>query len=1186
MDRRPLISSINDEHKEENVPQNDTNENKSANSSLDKMESLLVEEDEEENNDDLGTESLRMSDSEDNDEEGKKCLTKQIEDSEVAENKKSEECREQNFEKKKFLALIDSDSECEEKEESASLKGHSEIAVDDDSDVERISLEKQKKRRTQQIKDSSDEDDDRAGPNEDVHENEKNLEIKNSKLSGLIDSESELEELEDSFSEQPISHAEPNDVDPGCRKKKKSKGKIKKKPSEVLSDSDNEEIEDRQKPPMNIIDSDSDSSIDRNQQDENDDNKTVAKQRPKMPQRASAKKAMDEMQAIQSETQRLYRETQVNIPYHKPKRHTLKEFLTRRTISKPTLNHNGPGKSLKMTPEELEEYAKHLEERAKEATEFFKSESDDEMKDITDIQEIDIPAKESTEIPMETTTTVHSINTEVPSEAQQSVSTEEVDEILQDHEFTSQSSTREILKDLQSEPEPLATTSANSDLSNARPTSLTELKRRLLAEKNIPLVPKLQGDANMIIDFETGGMFARKPSGIENLFQRFMKSNKNNKKKPEETTPSQDLQTTLKVAVIQEPNKEKEPKPGAAFMKLKENLRTLISRKRKQEFQKKIEESKEEEDEYNKCYGFDEEEENEDPEKDKKKEVHKTRDYEIMIDDEENEVELEECENDKNDENDESYDDEGLSADENELEDLDKIKDDKQGSPEDGEDDESESSEEEENIEENPSTRKHRVIKAFQDSDDDTPDLTEKNSSILYGAEEHKNPEEVENELLGLCSGQFVATQNASFISQIPITQTPGNFPETQLEGLCSGVFNEESGNIQATQIKETQVEKPKEKTLMRIVSSDEEKEPHEDDAKSDIKKVKKLKKKRKKHVKLGFSDDEDDGSEVENSTEEMDHEEVDEEEIPQTFIDYDSEENEIEVQMSKKDCVKQANAFLEKEAELSESEWGSADEDEQNLDKYDQELGDEDEFDQQKLHTELEQIHMRKVLDDDIREVKKIQEMLFDDEEADGVGRQRKFRWKNIENGFSLDDPAGGGADDGDQVDSADDEEEMKWRKMRFEREQFLMQKSKEEILADVSTTEIGKKLLETMEPAIRDSSTFKIQRKEIVLKEYKKPSFLIKQNDLSNLRDSVLNYDKEVLEKIAESITKSGEYDGNDDDVHQKKASKTGNFVFRVLSEEEQEMRKRKADEEKNEMPAKKLKTSSKPLLLDRLL
>lgn len=62
---------------------------------------------------------------------------------------------------------------------------------------------------------------------------------------------------------------------------------------------------------------------------------------------------------------------------------------------------------------------------------------------------------------------------------------------------------------------------------------------------------------------------------------------------------------------------------------------------------------------------------------------------------------------------------------------------------------------------------------------------------------------------------------------------------------------------------------------------------------------------------------------------------------------------------MTKKDRQKAAKDYFENEAELSESEWGSADEDEKNLDKFDIELGDEDEFDQDQLQDEVGRIHM-----------------------------------------------------------------------------------------------------------------------------------------------------------------------------------------------------------------------------------
>lgn len=108
----------------------------------------------------------------------------------------------------------------------------------------------------------------------------------------------------------------------------------------------------------------------------------------------------------------------------------------------------------------------------------------------------------------------------------------------------------------------------------------------------------------------------------------------------------------------------------------------------------------------------------------------------------------------------------------------------------------------------------------------------------------------------------------------------------------------------------------------------------------------------------MGFSDDEE--SDEDSVEEELLESELEEpaEEVPESFVDYDSEENEVVVQMTKKDRKLRAANFVEKEAELSESEWGSADEDEKNMDQYDIELGDEDDFDKEKIRHELGQIH------------------------------------------------------------------------------------------------------------------------------------------------------------------------------------------------------------------------------------
>jgi len=74
-------------------------------------------------------------------------------------------------------------------------------------------------------------------------------------------------------------------------------------------------------------------------------------------------------------------------------------------------------------------------------------------------------------------------------------------------------------------------------------------------------------------------------------------------------------------------------------------------------------------------------------------------------------------------------------------------------------------------------------------------------------------------------------------------------------------------------------------------------------------------------------------------------------------FVDYDSEEN--EVVEPQKPQGRAVSEFFEDEAELSESEWDSADEDEQGLDTLDFEEGDAEKLDQRKVREQLDKIHM-----------------------------------------------------------------------------------------------------------------------------------------------------------------------------------------------------------------------------------
>lgn len=279
---------------------------------------------------------------------------------------------------------------------------------------------------------------------------------------------------------------------------------------------------------------------------------------------------------------------------------------------------------------------------------------------------------------------------------------------------------------------------------------------------------------------------------------------------------------------------------------------------------------------------------------------------------------------------------------------------------------------------ESKSQRKTRIITAFNDSDEEgrnedmeflkTQPPTTQPLLLETQAPVETPAEDEETELMALCSGTFDDTKKHSvnaLMSQIPITQNVGKSSnDEELMALCSGTFDKPHVTQQQTKAEDI-LASPTIK-CNKILSSDEEndEEPVDMDERK-TPKVKKLTKRQKKRkVKLGFSDDEDDEENTcddddgDDEGESTEHDLETAAEEPDTFIDYDSEENEILVKMTKDDKVKQALKFVENEAELSESEWGSADEDENNLDKYDIELGDEDEFDREKLRSELGQIH------------------------------------------------------------------------------------------------------------------------------------------------------------------------------------------------------------------------------------
>lgn len=66
----------------------------------------------------------------------------------------------------------------------------------------------------------------------------------------------------------------------------------------------------------------------------------------------TAKQAMENMQKIKSESNRMLREKEVSLPYHRPKAFSLKDIMNRRKVS----NIDGKSLPLKMNEDQLKQY--------------------------------------------------------------------------------------------------------------------------------------------------------------------------------------------------------------------------------------------------------------------------------------------------------------------------------------------------------------------------------------------------------------------------------------------------------------------------------------------------------------------------------------------------------------------------------------------------------------------------------------------------------------------------------------------------------------------------------------------------------------------------------------------------------------------------------------------------------------
>ncbi|XP_055878358.1 claspin-like isoform X2 [Biomphalaria glabrata] len=259
---------------------------------------------------------------------------------------------------------------------------------------------------------------------------------------------------------------------------------------------------------------------------------------------------------------------------------------------------------------------------------------------------------------------------------------------------------------------------------------------------------------------------------------------------------------------------------------------------------------------------------------------------------------------------------------------------------------------------------------------------------------------------------------------------------------------------------------------------------------------------------------------------------------------------------------------FVEDEAELSGSEFES-DEDldlPEAEDILEEEEGDKEMagVSEEQLREEVGRVHMKRLQDDDDKEMMYLKERYLQDGDlySDGAGRMRNFRWKNSETDSQQDMFLN--LSDDEHVD--EDNDEQQWRKDRYEREKFLEEAAPEPNEEDSQLLKLGHVFLKKKESSITKEN-LPAPKQKMMPPEPPKPKLSKKGSFLSRKDDTLI--------KIAQVTKTIG-----------TTARNTKNFIFQSLDQQESQdagvhkdvaPSKRKAHTpSQSEQPAKKVKVA----------